>query len=137
VLTTRGRREADTRLEAADLRQRLEAAQAELQRKVSENGRLAAELAATHKAADAATVMAQGNLAVIDAQIKYSMPLRGTLRWQVQSGAPNCYTRAGLTCSRLCHGRCFTWKRRDRRAGLARGAARGLVPRASAAWILL
>jgi hypothetical protein len=70
VLTTGGRREADTRLEAADLRQRLEAAQAELQRKVSENERLAAELAAAHKAADAATVMAQGNLSVIDAQIK-------------------------------------------------------------------
>jgi FKBP-type peptidyl-prolyl cis-trans isomerase len=70
VLTTRGRREADTRLEAADLRQRLEAAQAELQRKVSENERLAAQLAAAHKATDAATVMAEGNLAVIDAQIK-------------------------------------------------------------------
>jgi hypothetical protein len=70
ALATRDRREADARSETADLRQRLEAAEAELQRKVSENDRLAAELAVAHKAADAATVLAEDNLATINAQIK-------------------------------------------------------------------
>jgi hypothetical protein len=52
------------------LRQRLEAARAELQRRMAENDRLAAELAAAYKAADAAKVVAQDNLAVINAQIE-------------------------------------------------------------------
>jgi hypothetical protein len=63
-------RQAALRSGAADLRQRLEAAQAELQRQRAENDRLAAALAAAYKAADAATVMAQDNLAVINAQIR-------------------------------------------------------------------
>jgi len=63
-------RQAALRSRTADLRQRLEAAQAELQRQRAENDRLAAALAAAYKAADAATAMAQDNLAVINAQIK-------------------------------------------------------------------
>jgi DNA repair exonuclease SbcCD ATPase subunit len=70
ALATRDRREADARSQTADWRQRLEAAEAEVQRKLSENDRLAAELAAAYKAADAATVLAADNLAVINAQIK-------------------------------------------------------------------
>jgi hypothetical protein len=70
VVATRDRRDAAVRSEIADLRQGLEAAQAELQRKGAENDRLAAELAAAYKAADAATVMARDNLAVINAQIE-------------------------------------------------------------------
>lgn len=70
VLATRARHDAIVRSENADMRQRLEAVQAELQRKVSENSRLAAELAAAHKAADSATMMALENLAVIEAQIE-------------------------------------------------------------------
>jgi hypothetical protein len=69
VLPTRDRQDATLRSETADLRQRLEAAQAELQRKRVENSRLAAELAAAHKAADSATMMALENLAVIKAQM--------------------------------------------------------------------
>jgi regulator of replication initiation timing len=56
VLATRARHDAIVRSENADMRQRLEAVQAELQRKVLENSRLAAELAAAHKAADSATM---------------------------------------------------------------------------------
>jgi hypothetical protein len=63
-------RQAALRSGTVDLRQRLEAAQAESQRQRAENDRLAAALAAAYKAADAATVMAQDNLAVINAQIK-------------------------------------------------------------------
>ena len=51
------------------MRQRLDAAQTELERKRLENSRLAAELAAALKAADSATLMALENLAVINAQI--------------------------------------------------------------------
>jgi chromosome segregation ATPase len=69
VLATRDRKDATLRSETTDLRQRLEAAQAELQRERVENSRLAAELAAAHKAADSATMMALENLAVINAQI--------------------------------------------------------------------
>jgi hypothetical protein len=69
VLATRDRKDATLRSETTDLRQRLEAAQAELQRERVENSRLAAELAAAHKAADSATMMAMENLAVIEAQI--------------------------------------------------------------------
>jgi hypothetical protein len=69
AVATRERRDATARSEAADMRQRLAAAQAELRRQVSKNDRLAAELAAVHKAADSATMMAQDNLAVINAQI--------------------------------------------------------------------
>jgi hypothetical protein len=70
ALATRDRRQADARSETADLRRRLEAAEAELQLKVSENERLGAELAAAHKAADVATVLAEDNLATINAQIQ-------------------------------------------------------------------
>ena len=69
VLATRDRQDATLRSETTDLRQRLEAALAELQRERVENSRLAAELAAAHKAADSATMMALENLAVIEAQI--------------------------------------------------------------------
>lgn len=69
AVATRERRDAIVRSKAADLRHRLEAAQAELQRQIAENDRLAAELAAVLKAADSATMMAQDNLAVINAQI--------------------------------------------------------------------
>jgi hypothetical protein len=58
---------AAVRLETADL---LEAAQSEVQRKRAENDHLAAELAAVQSAADAATVIAQDNLAAIGAQIE-------------------------------------------------------------------
>jgi DNA repair exonuclease SbcCD ATPase subunit len=70
VVATRQRQDATVRLENADLQQQLEATRAELRRKSAQNDRLAAKLAAAHKAAEAATVMAQGNLAVIDAQIE-------------------------------------------------------------------
>ena len=63
-------RQAAVRSGTTDLRERLEAAQAELRRQKAENDRLAAELAAAFKAADAAKVMAQDNLAVINAQIE-------------------------------------------------------------------
>ena len=69
AVATRERRDAIVRPESADLRQRLKTAQAELQRKVSENDRSAAALTAAHKAADLATMMALENLAVINAQI--------------------------------------------------------------------
>ena len=69
ALTTRDRQDTTLRSETAGLRQRLDAAPAELQRKRVENNRLAAELAAAHKAADSATIMALENLAVIKAQI--------------------------------------------------------------------
>jgi hypothetical protein len=67
VLATRDRQETALRSETTDLRQRLGAAQAELQRKHVENSRLAAELTAAHKAADLARMMALENLAVIKA----------------------------------------------------------------------
>ena len=69
VLATRDRQDATLRSGATDLRQHLEAAQSELQRKRTENSRLAAELAAAHGAADLATMMALENLAVINVQI--------------------------------------------------------------------
>jgi len=77
VLAKRDRHDAIARSEDADMRQRLEAVEAELQREVSENNRLAAELAAAHKAADSATMMAQENLAVIEAQIGVLHPAAG------------------------------------------------------------
>ena len=67
ALAKRDRQIAAIRLETADL---LEAAQSEVQRKRAENDHLAAELAAVRKAADAAIVMAQDNLAAISAQIE-------------------------------------------------------------------
>jgi hypothetical protein len=70
AVASRDRRDAAVRSETADLRQQLEVARTELQRRGAENDRLAAELAAAHKAAVAATAKAQANLAVIDAQIK-------------------------------------------------------------------
>ena len=60
-------RQAAVRSGTADLRERLEAAQAELRRQKAENDRL---VAAAFKAADAAKVVAQDNLAVINAQIE-------------------------------------------------------------------
>jgi hypothetical protein len=66
ALATRHRQEADSRFEMADLQQRLEAAQAELQRYVLENRRLAAELAVAHKAADSATLTAPQNGPVVE-----------------------------------------------------------------------
>jgi hypothetical protein len=70
AVASRDRRDAAVRSETADLRKQLEVARTELQRRGAENDRLAAELGAAHKAADTATVMAQDNLAVINAQIK-------------------------------------------------------------------
>ena len=70
ALASRDRRDAAVRSETADLRQRLEVAQAELQHKGVENDRLAAELAAAHKAADEAASMARNNLAAIDVQVR-------------------------------------------------------------------
>lgn len=69
VLATRDRQFATLRSETAALRQRLEAAQAELQLRGVQNSTLAAELAAAHKAAETATIMALENLALINAQI--------------------------------------------------------------------
>jgi hypothetical protein len=63
-------RKASVRSETADLRERLAAAQAELQRDKAENERLAADLATAYKAADSAKAMAQGNLAMINAQLE-------------------------------------------------------------------
>ena len=91
-------RQAALRSGTADLRQRLEAAQAELQRQRAENDRLAAALAAAYKAADAATVMAQDNLAVINAQIKALNAGAGTSTWRGLSGPPNWYPLSGWTC---------------------------------------
>jgi hypothetical protein len=69
ALASRDRRDAAVRSEIADLRQRLEVAQSELQHKGVEIDRLAAELAAAHKAADEAASMARDILAAIDAQV--------------------------------------------------------------------
>jgi chromosome segregation ATPase len=69
ALASRDRRDAAVRSEIADLRQRLEGAQSELQHKGVEIDRLAAELAAAHKAADEAASMARDNLAAIDALV--------------------------------------------------------------------
>lgn len=69
ALASRDRRDAAVRSEIADLRQRLEVAQSELQHKGVEIDRLAAELAAAHKAADEAASMARDNLAAIDALV--------------------------------------------------------------------
>jgi hypothetical protein len=63
-------REAAVRSGSTGLRQQLAAAQTELQRQEAENDRLVAALAAAYKAADAAKVMAQDNLAVINAQVE-------------------------------------------------------------------
>ena len=52
ALRIRDRRDATLRAETADLRQRLEAAQTDLERERIENRRLAAELAAAQKAAN-------------------------------------------------------------------------------------
>jgi hypothetical protein len=70
ALGSRDRRDAAARSEIADLRQRLEVAQAELQHKGVENDWLAAELAAAHKAADEAASMARDNLAAIDVAVR-------------------------------------------------------------------
>jgi hypothetical protein len=70
ALASRDRRDAAVRSEIADLRQRLEVAQSELQHKGGEIDRLAVELAAAHRAADEAASMARDNLAAIDAQIR-------------------------------------------------------------------
>lgn len=60
---------ASARSENADLQQRLDAAETELERKGAENDRLAEQLAALRMAAAFATVMAQDNLAAIEDQI--------------------------------------------------------------------
>ena len=81
ALASRDRRDAAVRSEIADLRQRLEVAQSELQHKGGEIDRLAAELAAVHKAADEAAdeaaSMARDNLAAIDALVSAFRPAAG------------------------------------------------------------
>jgi chromosome segregation ATPase len=70
ALASRDRRDAAVRSEIADLRQRMEMAQSELQHKRVEIDRLAAALMAAYKAADEATSIARDNLAAIDAQVR-------------------------------------------------------------------
>jgi hypothetical protein len=70
ALASRDRRDAAVRSEIADLRQQLEVAQSELQHKGVETDRLAAELAAAHRAVDEAASMARDNLAAIDAEVR-------------------------------------------------------------------
>jgi general secretion pathway protein H len=60
---------ASLRFEAVDLRQRLDAAEAELKRERLENGGLGAQLAAARIAAAFAAAMAEDNLAAIEDQI--------------------------------------------------------------------
>ena len=62
VLRIRDRQDASLRAETADLRQRVEAAQTELERERVENRRLAAELAAAQEAANWVKMMALRNL---------------------------------------------------------------------------
>jgi chromosome segregation ATPase len=64
VLRTRDRQDAALRAQTADVRQEMEAAQAELQHTREENHRLAAELATAREAASSVKMMAVGNLAV-------------------------------------------------------------------------
>jgi hypothetical protein len=61
---------AAVRFETEDLRQRLDAAYAELERKGADDDRLAAELAASRMTTDSATVMAQEKPAAIEDQIR-------------------------------------------------------------------
>jgi hypothetical protein len=78
VLMTQDRQEITLRAETTELRQRLDAAQTELERKRLENSWLTAELATAQKAADSATLMALENLAVIEAQIGVLSAAAGT-----------------------------------------------------------
>jgi hypothetical protein len=64
VLMIRDRQDASLRAETAELRQRLEAAQTELEHERVENRWLAAELAAAREAANWVKMMALGNLPV-------------------------------------------------------------------------
>ena len=76
VLARRDQQDTTSRSETTELEERLEAAQSELQRKHLENSQLAAELAAAHKAAERATMMALENLALIEAAGK-AVPAAG------------------------------------------------------------
>jgi hypothetical protein len=69
-LRARDRQVAAVRSETEDLRQRLDAACAELERKGADDDRLAAELAASRMTTDSATVMAQEKPAAIEDQIR-------------------------------------------------------------------
>jgi general secretion pathway protein H len=77
---------AAVRSENADLRQRLDAAQTELDQKGTENARLAEQLAALRMAAAFATVMAQENLAAIEDQIAVHQAAAASVRPEHQAG---------------------------------------------------
>lgn len=77
---------AAVRSENADLRQRLDAAQTELEQKDAENARLAEQLAALRMAAAFATVMAQENLAAIEDQVAVHHAAAASVRPEHQAG---------------------------------------------------
>jgi hypothetical protein len=86
ALRIRDRDEATLRAETADLRQRLEAAQTELERERVENRRLTAKLAAAQEAGNGVKMMALGNLPVARApQIGALHASNGSAAWSEQS----------------------------------------------------
>jgi hypothetical protein len=111
ALASRDRRDAAVRSEVADLRQRLEAAQNELQHKGAENDRLAAELAGAHKAADEATLMAQNNLAAIDAQVRAFHAAAGNRALSGAERPAELVAAEWVDVTPLSNGRSRNWRR--------------------------